>query len=134
MARSLLKEEILLVHSILVKEFGSHSLPSHLPIREEALNYLIDVVDSDMLGNPLYPEIHQKAGVYLFNILADQIFPMANQRTAFGICLLFLKMNHCRLHKSLNHMEFVHFIQAISADKHSLKEVQEWFKYMITPL
>jgi len=46
-----------------------------------------------MFGAPLYLEIHDKAAVYMFNIITNHIFQDENKRTGLEGALIFLDEN-----------------------------------------
>lgn len=43
---------------------GTFVLPANV-LHEENLDYLIEAVGAEVFGEPLYPHIHQKAGLYM---------------------------------------------------------------------
>jgi len=131
MIKSLAKEDLVRINQRLAEPLEGKRIEEGVFLRENALDYLLEMVDSDMLGNPLYPEVHQKAGVYLFNIICDFVFTERNLPTAFGVTLYFLKQNGYRFKPSMDHSELAAFIQQIAAGHLSLKEVQLWLKQSI---
>ncbi len=77
-----------------VEQHGGNFVPPDNFLNEEPLDYLLEAVESRIYGNPLYPELHQKAGVYMFNIIGNHIFQDGNKRTGLEAALLFLELNN----------------------------------------
>lgn len=132
MMKPLIKEEIIRINQHLAFPLEGREALDKVLLRENALDYLIEVVDSDMMEKPLYPEVYQKAGVYLFNIICDFVFTERNLPTAFAATLFFLKQNGHGFKSSLKQDEIAAFIQQIAEGNLSLKEVQLWLKQSIT--
>jgi death-on-curing protein len=59
-----------------VQHHGGNYVPPYNLLNEHALDYLIEIIDSSMFGEQLYPEIHHKTGLYTFNIISNHIFVM----------------------------------------------------------
>ena len=68
------KSDIILINQKTIKRHGGDFVPPHNFLHEENLDYLVDAVQVEMFGQPLYPEIPDKAGFYLFNIISNHIF------------------------------------------------------------
>lgn len=132
MIKPLAKEEIVRINQRLAEPLEGKRIDEGVFLRENALDYLLEMVDSDMLGKPLYPEVYQKAAVYLFNIICDFVFTERNLPTAFASTLFFLKQNGFEFKSSLKQEELAAFIQQIASGNLSLKEVQLWLKQSIT--
>lgn len=138
------KGDILLINRKTVKRHGGKYVPPKNLLNENPLDYLIDIVNAEMFGHPLYPEINDKAGLYLYNIVHGHIFQDGNKRTGLEAALLFLRINGHRLNKSLNILEvddriipsrgirsieiLINFTLEVAEGKISLKECQNWFK------
>ena len=63
----LTKEHLLLINKKTIERHGGTYFPPNNVAKIDALEYLIEAVQSDLFGSPMYPEIHEKAAVYLFN-------------------------------------------------------------------
>jgi death-on-curing protein len=95
-------------------------------LHEENLDYLIEAVKAEMFGEPLYPEIYQKAAVYMFNIICNHIFQDGNKRTGLEAVLLFLQLNGYDL--VVSDELLLSFTISVASGEQSLEQVQEWFK------
>lgn len=131
MTRYLTKEEAIRINKALSQPLEGVEASEPVYLRENALDYLLEVVDSEMMGKPLYPEMYQKAGVYLFNIIADFVFTERNVPTAFVITHFFLQHNSFRFKPSVSQESLAAFINEIASGNVSLKEVQLWLKLQI---
>ena len=95
------KADIIFINQKTVKRHGGNFVPPDNFLNEAPLDYLIDVISSEMFGEPLYPKISDKAGLYLFNIIANHVFSDGNKRTGLGTALLFLRLNGYQLQDNL---------------------------------
>ena len=66
---------------------------------ETNLDYLIEIVQSEMFGQPLYPTMSEKAGLYMYNIIANHIFQDGNKRTGLEAGIVFLRINGFNISK-----------------------------------
>ena len=146
----LLKEDIILINEMTVQRHGGHFLPPFNLLNESPLGYLVEAVESEMFGTPLYPEIYDKAGLYMFNIISNHIFQDGNKRTGLASALLFLKLNHFRLKDELTTIKIngkiiptnsksntellTEFTLEVASSIVTLKECQNWFKENIVSL
>jgi death on curing protein len=101
----LIKEDVVLINHETVKEHGGNFIPPYNFLHEENLDYLLEAVQAEMFGAPLYPEISDKAGLYLFNIIANHIFQDGNKRTGLQSMLTFLQINNYNIVDSLCQVE-----------------------------
>ncbi len=104
----LLKEDIILINRIMIYRHGGTYIPPFNLLNEHALDYLVEAVHSEVFGRELYPDIHDKASLYLYNIIRNHIFRDGNAGTALETALLFLKTNGYRLTLSLTPIEHEH--------------------------
>ncbi len=102
-------------------------MPPHNFLHEENLDYLLEAVQAEMFGAPLYLTIADKAALYCFNIIGNHIFTDGNKRTGLEAGLAFLKMNGMRLDKSLPHDQLYDFILKLASGESSLDECRAWF-------
>jgi death on curing protein len=89
MIKYLTLEQILKLHDVVVEKFGGLT-----GIRDS--NLLLSCIESPkmmMFGEDLYPSVHDKAAVYLFNIVCNHPFNDGNKRTGAGVTYLFLRIN-----------------------------------------
>jgi len=65
--RILTKEEIIFLNKNNVYKYGGNFVPPYNLLHEGPLDYLVEAVVGNLFGEPIYTEIYQKAGIYLFN-------------------------------------------------------------------
>ena len=90
------KKQIINTNCYQVDTFGGNFVPLHNFLHEENLDYLLEAVQAEMFGEPLYPEVYHKAGLYMFNVICNHIFQDGNKRTGLEASLLFLQLNGSR--------------------------------------
>lgn len=146
----LTKDDICLINRMTAERHGGNfELPNNFH-NENPLDYLIEAIEAQMFDKPLYPELHDKAGLSMFNINGGHIFTDGNKRTALESALLFLKLNGYKLKEQLSKIELhgklipekgnsnnkilLEFALEVASSKHDLEEVQSWFKENITML
>jgi len=145
----LLKSDIILINRKTVQRHGGKFVESSNLLNEEPLDYLVDVVSSSMFGSELYPTIHDKAGLYMFNTISDHIFQDGNKRTGLAAALLFLRFNNYSLKTQLfkvknasgillpesgqspNEILF-NFTMSVAKGELNLEECQLWFSQNIS--
>jgi len=118
----LAKSDILLINRFMIEQFGGNFVPPENLLKPLALDYLIEIVDSEAFGVKLYPEIHHVAGVYLFNIVHGHVFQDGNKRTGLESMLLFLKLNGLTLNASDS--EMIDYANEVGAGIENLDSVQ----------
>lgn len=126
--RLLLKEEITFLNKNNVSKFGGNFVPPNNFLHENYLDYLVEIVDAELFGEKMYPEIHQKASIYLFNIISNHIFTDGNKRTGLDACLLFLDFNGYKLKETVTNSILTDFILSVASGNESLETVQQWLK------
>ena len=126
------KRDILKINRRMIDIVGGTFMPSDNLLKPSALDYLIEIVSTDMFGKPLYPELWDKAGVYCFNIIANHIFHDGNKRTGLESALLFLELNGFTLNASDD--DLIAFATDVASGKFTLADTQQWFKDRLTPL
>ncbi len=89
----LTKEQVIAVNLEQITVYGGNFVPPQNFLHEENLDYLLEAVQAEMFGAPLYPEIYQKAGIYMFNVICNHIFQDGNKRTGLQIATIFLLVN-----------------------------------------
>ncbi len=89
----LLKEDITRINYLTIKDVGGNFGPPLNFLYEENLDYLIEAAQAELFGEPMYPSVHDKAGVYFFSIICNHIFQDGNKRTGLEAALLFLQLN-----------------------------------------
>ena len=128
----LTKEQIIAINLNQVKVFGGNFMPPSNFLHEENLDYLLEAVQAEMFGEPLYPTLYQKAGLYMFNIVCNHIFQDGNKRTGLQASMVFLLLNKFSIEASDN--ELTNFTLSVASGEQSLEQVQDWLKNHITTL
>ena len=138
------KEDILLINKLTINRHGGSFVPPLNLLNNAPLDYLIEAVSVKMFGQEMYPEIQDKAALYMFNIISNHIFQDGNKRTGLEAALLFLKLNKYSLKEELTKIRsekrtipetgntskeiLYHFTIEIASGKLTLEECQYWFK------
>ena len=73
----------------------------------------------------MYAQIHEKAGVYMFNIIANHIFLDGNKRTGLETAMLFLRLNNCQINRAIPDEVLIGFTTEVASGAHTLENVQE---------
>lgn len=128
------KSDIILINQLTIEDTGGNFVPPQNFLHESNLDYLIEAIDAEMFGKPLYPEIYHKAGLYMFNIIANHIFQDGNKRTGLEAALLFLKLNGYYLSDKITDDILTDFTLEVASGKYTLEEVQTWFEENIVQL
>jgi death-on-curing protein len=124
----LIKSQILRINHLTIIHHGGNFNPPYNYLNESALDYLVDIVHAEMFGEQLYPTIFDKAGVYVYNIIANHVFSDGNKRTGLEAGLIFLKINGYQLKNSVTNPLLTNFILSVASGNESLETVQEWLK------
>ena len=127
------KEDIVFINRRTVTEHGGNFMPPYNFLHEENLDYLVEAVQADMFGEPLYPTLTDKAAVYCYNIIDNHIFSDGNKRTGLESALAFLKLNGKRLNQRVPSDDLYHFILKIASGQSSLTECRTWFNEHVVP-
>ena len=121
------KQKITRINQRTVEIHGGNFMPPSNFLHESNLDYLLEVVQAEMFGEPLYPYITDKAAVYCYNIICNHIFTDGNKRTGLEAGLIFLELNGMRLRKDLPLTELYDYIIKIASGESSLEECKTWF-------
>ncbi|MDX2303103.1 MAG: type II toxin-antitoxin system death-on-curing family toxin [Microscillaceae bacterium] len=70
--------------------------------------------------------MHQKAALYLYNIISNHIFQDGNKRTGLQSAIIFLLMNGYDLQS--DDETLIHFTLSVASAELSLEPVQAWFE------
>ena len=138
------KGDILLINRMTINRHGGNFVPPFNLLNNDSLEYLIEAVRAKMFEQEIYPEIHDKAAVYMFNIISNHVFQDGNKRTGLEAALLFLKLNKCSLQEELAKIKLedkiipktgdtsneilYNFTIEIASGKLTLEECRNWFK------
>jgi death on curing protein len=126
--RILKKTDIVHINKRTILAHGGNFVEPCNFLHEDNLDYLVEIVSSEMFGFELYPLISDKAALYAFNIICNHIFTDGNKRTGLEAGLVFLKLNGYRLNQVLPNKELFEFIISIAEGKTNLEECKNWFK------
>lgn len=96
-------------------------------LHEENLDYLLDAVQAEMFGKPLYPTISDKAVIYYYNIICNHIFSDGNKRTGLASALLFLNLNGFDLSLNIIDTTLTDYILKLASGQSDLEECKAWF-------
>jgi death-on-curing protein len=125
--RYLDKQHIIRLNRATIDEHGGNFMPPHNFLHEENLDYLIDAVQAEMFGEPLYPTIADKTAVYCYNIICNHIFTDGNKRTGLAAALVFLNLNGFDLSETINDSILTAFILKLASGQSNLEECKAWF-------
>lgn len=139
--RKLSKSQITRLNKITISENGGQFIPPDNFLHGEQLGYLVEMIDAELFGEPLYPSISDKAALYMFNVISNHIFSDGNKRTGLSAALVFLNINGYELSETLytpnwvgvlinvasfdKHLE--EFTLAVASGKVGLDQCREWF-------
>jgi len=87
--RYLTLEEILRLHFQLIEDYGG----SHGVRDDERVESVVLTPQQDVFGVEQHPDIHEKAAVYMRNIIADHAFTDGNKRSGVTVAGVFLRRN-----------------------------------------
>src|SRR5271155_5762389 len=82
-------KQLLEIHSHMIIKFGGLRGVRDKILLESA----VEIPKSTMFGEDLYPTIYDKAAAYLFCIIKNHPFNVANKRTGCAVAYLFLQAN-----------------------------------------
>ncbi|MBL7814139.1 MAG: type II toxin-antitoxin system death-on-curing family toxin [Saprospiraceae bacterium] len=130
----LTKQNIITFNKATVQTHGGNYTPPYNLLNESNLDYLIDAIDGEMFGEPLYPNLSDKAAVYLFNIVCNHIFMDGNKRTGLMSATIFLQSNGYDLNFNLSDKVIENFVLKVASGESDLNECREWFKQNIVEI
>ena len=125
--RYLTKNQIIRANHATVEEHGGDFTPPNNFLHEENLDYLLEAVEAEMFGAPLYPDIADKAAVYCHHIICNHIFTDGNKRTGLAAGLTFLNLNGYDLNETTTNEILTGFILRLASGEVSLDECRKWF-------
>ncbi|MEZ5006886.1 MAG: type II toxin-antitoxin system death-on-curing family toxin [Chitinophagales bacterium] len=131
--RYLSKDIIIHINKRMIDSFGGNFIPPNNILKNDNLEYLVEVIDSEMFGKPIYPEIHQKAAIYFYNIINGHIFNDGNKRTALESSILFLELNGFTLKAKLNN-ELISSTEIIDFSNIELDKLFQFTNYFASGL
>jgi death on curing protein len=126
--RKISKKNVIDINERTIEAHGGNFVPPHNFLNEPNLDYLIDIIDAEMFGSPLYPQIWDKTAVYLYNIICNHIFSDGNKRTGLEVALLFLSINGYRIKQSLSKDLLLNFIIQVASGQTTLDDCRVWIE------
>ena len=126
--RKISKKNVIDINERTIIAHGGNFVPPHNFLHEANLDYVIDIIDAEMFGEPLYPRIWDKAAIYLYNIICNHIFSDGNKRTGLEVALLFLSVNGYRINRNLPKDLLLDFVIEVASGQKTLEECRVWFE------
>lgn len=121
----LTKEQILLLHSQLVKEFGGS-----LDIRDDSLlESAINTPFQTYVGEELYPTLLDKASRLCFGLVKNHPFVDGNKRIGTHAMLVFLAINDIDL--KYTDTELIELILSVASGTQSDSDILQWLQQHI---
>ncbi len=121
------KQQITRLNYATIEEHGGNFMPPYNFLHEENLDYLLDAVQAEMFGEPLYPSVTDKAAIYCYNIICNHIFTDGNKRTGLATALVFLNLNGFDLMHKVDDSILTAFIIKLASGHSDLDECKAWF-------
>ena len=107
---------------MVIEEYrGSHG------IRDEGrVKSVVEAPRQEAFGKEQYPDVYQKAAVYMRNIIGDHPFTDGNKRTGVTVGGIFLLRNDIHLTASTQELE--DFAVQVAVEHLSVQEIAHWLK------
>lgn len=115
-------EDILLIHSMLIDEYGG----AHGVRENQLLLSTEQLPQQAAFGQELYPSPFLKAAVYARNIITSHPFFDGNKRTGITCAAVFLENNG--FEAIAKNGEFETYAVQIAKEKPALEDIAEWLK------
>lgn len=116
------KEQVLKIHSSLIKETGGIDGMRAENLLDTALNSPFQTFDS----KELYPEFSGKAAQLSFSIIKNHPFLDGNKRIGVHIMLVFLALNNVKL--SYTQKELIDFGLKVADSSLSKDDIKNWIQ------
>ena len=113
-------QEVLIIHEILIKEFGGSN-----GVRDSDL--LISAMNRPFSGTgniEFYAAVHEKAGALIESIVKNHPFIDGNQRTGYVVMRLFLLSNGVDIDASED--EKYEFVISIASGNATIEQITSW--------
>ncbi len=122
MTRYMSLEEILRLHFQLIEDYGgSHGVRS-----EGRLESVVAAPTQEVFGQEQYVSVHEKAAVYMRNIIGDHPFYDGSKRTGITVGGVFLMRNGVRLTATPRELE--DFAVCIAVDHLDVEAIAAWLR------
>ena len=126
--RYLNKEMVVKINHQTVMMHGGNFVKPHNFLNEKYLDYLLEIISAEVFGEPLYPDLSHKAGLLMYNIIANHIFQDGNKRTGLEAGIVFLRINGFNLSQNLHSSDIYDFTIKVASGLSTLEECQSWFE------
>lgn len=121
------KANIIAINKATIGAHGGNFMPPNNLLHPENLDYVVEIVNAELFGQPLYPTITDKAAIYFYNIICNHIFSDGNKRTGLAAALIFLNANDYDIDRQYAEMITYDFTIKVAAGESSIEECQAWF-------
>ncbi len=115
-------EEILRLHFQIIEDYGG----SHGVRDENRLKSVVAAPQQIVFDQEQYEVVHEKAAVYLRNIIGDHPFADGNKRSAVTVCGIFLMRNNSSLTAKPGELE--DFAVRVATDHLTVEEIARWLQ------
>jgi death-on-curing protein len=122
MTRYLSEQEILLAHFKLIERYGG----SHGVRDLERLKSVVQAVQQEVFGVEQYPNLFEKAAVYIRNIIADHPFTDGNKRAGMTIGVMFLLRNSAKFSAKTGELE--DFAVRVATEHLDIPAIAAWLE------
>ena len=116
-------DQIIRLNKRTVEVHGGNFVPPSNLLHSESLLYLLEAVEAEMFGEPMYPTVPDKAALYMHSIISNHVFQDGNKRTGLGAALAFCKVNGWDVSSN----DLYNFTIAVASGEHDLDAVRAWF-------
>ena len=124
--KKLTKEQIKMLHSVLVERFGGQD-----GLRDEGmLDSALNTPFQTFSGSELYPDLLSKAARLAFGLIANHPFIDGNKRIGTHAMLIFLRLNNVEL--EYDDDDLIALILRTAAGENDDKTILEWLKKHIS--
>ena len=120
------RSQIIRINRMTVEHHGGNFVPPDNLLHPDVLDYVVEAVDAEMFGEPLYPSVIEKSEVYFFSIISNHIFQDGNKRTGLEVMLSFLDENGYDISHDLPNIRLTEFVIQVAAGQLTLEQVTEW--------
>jgi death-on-curing protein len=122
MTQYLSLEEILRLHFQVVEDYGG----SHGVRDEGRIQSVVEAPQQAVFGVEQYETIHEKAAVYLRNIIGDHPFADGNKRTGVTVAGIFLQRNGMKLTATTKELE--DFAVQVAVEHLDVVAISKWLQ------
>ena len=132
--RYLNHDNIIAINKATIAAHGGNFVPPQNVLHAENLAYLVEIVDAELFGEPLYPTVAAKAAVYFHHIICNHIFTDGNKRTGLSAAMIFLNLNGYEISQNTVEEVVYDFTIATANGEVDLAACQNWFAAQVVSL